>query len=869
MVLTRGLLVEPGLHRVSHSNSRFTIMNQKTVITSVSERLRSCRRIGALTRLGLRLLLLMVAVAATFTCSLGEAAESLRSWTPRDSVALRYFQTEVPIFSPDGSYFYFISWHGDVVTDKNIFEMSVYATSDIRQALKMPVDKRISPNPVGRVVRGVSDHGGPAFNDVRWTGGGIAIQYWGQDESGKEQVFVLDLKSGNVRTMTNWPLGLTGLKLGNPLPISPAVLGETVISNVIEAIVERPEPIYPIHVVQPGELVPSRVERTSSSVFVSYRDGEPWKAASRIISSHSTYAPEWLQPPELSSPDGHRLIGFALRRSLDGLPAIWSAYDRWASLWAGKLPAASYEVAQFVLIDAKRKFDRAVLDAPVGTATMVGYDCRASVPPAAWWSADERHVILSNAALPLEGPDCEERSRMAYLVGFDADTGEWAVIEPLQAKVPGGDEIQRVAQVGWLKKGMEFLVRHQIGERWVEGTVYRLVDGKWIGTSVPESVELPVQPDDIGSQLPDDFRIVLRQSANAAPMFVATDGKNEVVLTKPDQALQSLKIHRQEEIVWRDPYGQVRKAGLLLPERKGGELPPLVIQAYDYIPEKFLPDGPERNGYAGQSLAARGMAVLNISFGKPFDPKIGTPLELTDFAAQVESAANVLASRGLIDPSKVGLIGFSRGGYNSLYAITHPGRTPISAAVLDDAYTGTYAGMISHREGYRWPAMTEYGGSFWDHKSDWLLHEPSFNFDRVRTPVLYVSHHESQVPLVADLVNGFAANKRPLEYLVIPGGRHTLEMPLERLASLQATVDWMCFWLKGEIPSDPERAARWAVLRKQQDEVLKTPPPPKGKWIFVQDPIQPEWPIYGARGQAEDVRAKQKTAKQKTSGLDN
>lgn len=37
----------------------------------------------------------------------------------------------------------------------------------------------------------------------------------------------------------------------------------------------------------------------------------------------------------------------------------------------------------------------------------------------------------------------------------------------------------------------------------------------------------------------------------------------------------------------------------------------------------------------------------------------------------------------------------------------------------------------------------------------------------------------------------------------------------------EANLDWMFFWLKGEIPSDPERAARWSILRQQQNEVLK------------------------------------------------
>src|SRR5262249_43616068 len=82
-------------------------------------------------------------------------------------------------------------------------------------------------------------------------------------------------------------------------------------------------------------------------------------------------------------------------------------------------------------------------------------------------------------------------------------------------------------------------------------------------------------------------------------------------------------------------------------------------------------------------------------------------------------------------------------------------------------------------------------------------------------------------------LNTFRINKKPIDYIIFPNGDHSLQRPLEHLALQNAVVDWMRFWLKDEAPADPERAARWAVLRKQQDEVLKTPPPPRGKWVFV------------------------------------
>jgi len=43
---------------------------------------------------------------------------------------------------------------------------------------------------------------------------------------------------------------------------------------------------------------------------------------------------------------------------------------------------------------------------------------------------------------------------------------------------------------------------------------------------------------------------------------------------------------------------------------------------------------------------------------------------------------------------------------------------------------------------------------------------------------------------------------------------------LERLKMMTSVVDRYCFWLKGEIPPDPERAKRWNRLRKMQEAVI-------------------------------------------------
>lgn len=409
---------------------------------------------------------------------------------------------------------------------------------------------------------------------------------------------------------------------------------------------------------------------------------------------------------------------------------------------------------------------------------------------------------------------------MAYVVGYDADTGLWTVIEPLEQTDPSSHAQRRITQVGWLAEGTALLIRHEIAGKPASGTVYTLRGDRWIAKTVAPTVSLPAPAQSKPPALKYGLRVTLRQSANDPPMVVVSDGTRERALTAPDPALTGVRRARQEAFEWHDPSGQKITGGLLLPRAASEHPVPLVIQAYSYDPDEFMPDGPETNAYGAQSLVARGMAVLNVPIPGLDATKLGTLRELTDYVADVDAAANVLAERGLIDRARVGEIGFSHAGWEIYYAITHPGSFPPAAAVTDDSFPGTfsydldsYALIGAHIQG-------AYGDNFWSHKAEWLKDEPSFNVDRVETPALFTVHDQHSLPIALFEIGAFGLNHRPLEYLIFPKGSHALEMPRERIASQEASVDWMAFWLLGELPPDATRAARWSVLRTQQQAVL-------------------------------------------------
>lgn len=341
-----------------------------------------------------------------------------------------------------------------------------------------------------------------------------------------------------------------------------------------------------------------------------------------------------------------------------------------------------------------------------------------------------------------------------------------------------------------------------------------------------------------------DLKLDFKQDANTPPVLIASNRTHTLALTTPDPLLNRVWWAKSKPFTWSEE-GHSVTGGLWLPRNYNpGQRLPLVIQPYYYWPTMFLPDGP----FAGtvdsaQSLVARGFAVLQIdmlkkdSSGKVI---IGVPEEVGIFVKRIDAAIGALSEKGLIDPNRVGLSGFSRGGIFTHFAITHPGRYPLAAAIVNDSHPVSYSYFVL---GGNTNDTEPYSTPFWANKPLWLELEPSFNADRVRTPVLFTNNLSGgfKVHPVADddlsqirsPIGALVMNKKPVDSYVFPHGDHHLQKPSEIIALHNLALDWMSFWLKGEAPKDPERAARWAPLRKLQEDVLATPRKPDGKWIFV------------------------------------
>lgn len=374
---------------------------------------------------------------------------------------------------------------------------------------------------------------------------------------------------------------------------------------------------------------------------------------------------------------------------------------------------------------------------------------------------------------------------------------------------------------------------------------FALTGGNWESTPKSKATHpyIPAVPV-AATKLQGDLSVRIVEDMNTPANVFASCGGAQLPLLPPDPALDGVWLAPSEKTEWPEENGIVGSGLFILPRdpKAHNGLLPLVVQVEQIFPGVFSPDGWASSSFAAQALVAQGIAVLRLDISNIYLHGGGQAMEAAHVFRRIDLAVKHLTQSGIVDPKRVGLVGFSRTGFYVHYAITHPQEPAPAAAIVGDSFTGSYLEQVyryatapSKENAFRYSdgISDVNGGRFWSNKEKWLERAPAFNAEKVRTPTLFTYTSVKTGQDFLEVKGAWRALGLAFDMVGYPKGGHQMQAVRQREANFRLIVDWMCFWLKGEIPSDPERAAHWAILRKQQDEVLKTPPPPKGKWVFV------------------------------------
>jgi dipeptidyl aminopeptidase/acylaminoacyl peptidase len=194
--------------------------------------------------------------------------------------------------------------------------------------------------------------------------------------------------------------------------------------------------------------------------------------------------------------------------------------------------------------------------------------------------------------------------------------------------------------------------------------------------------------------------------------------------------------------------------------------------------------------------------------------------EAQDQVAGYVSAIDQLASEGIIDPKRVGIIGFSRTcWYVETALIEHPKR--FAAASISDGIDQSYMqSMVFDPDTPSDSQRIYHARPFGDGLKQWIDLAPGFHLDKVQTPLLITAIKPTAVLEEWEIYSSLYQQKKPVDLIYIPNGQHVLQKPLDRFASQQANVDWFRFWLEGEENTSPDEGSqfrRWRKLRAMHE----------------------------------------------------
>jgi dipeptidyl aminopeptidase/acylaminoacyl peptidase len=202
---------------------------------------------------------------------------------------------------------------------------------------------------------------------------------------------------------------------------------------------------------------------------------------------------------------------------------------------------------------------------------------------------------------------------------------------------------------------------------------------------------------------------------------------------------------------------------------------------------------PNYRGSAGYGEKFRSLNVRNLGVGDAWD---------------VLSGVDDLVAQGIADPARMGVMGWSQGGYISAFLATHE-RQPFKAisvgAGISDWLT-YYVNTDIH------PFTRQYlKATPWDDPAIYAKTSPITTIRQAKTPTL-IQHGENDqrvpIPNAYELYQGLQDQGVPVKLIVYKGFGHGLNKPKAARAAMEHNLEWFNQYVFGERPSTTPAAER-------------------------------------------------------------
>ncbi|MBV8206727.1 MAG: hypothetical protein JO041_08035 [Acidobacteria bacterium] len=757
-----------------------------------------------------------VTVALTFLVLVATSAAQQRRFSVQDSIEISTFldsaQQFGPLasqasFSPDKSHFVAVTVRGNPTTGEREATVWLFDSKGVREYLKTrtPADFA-SATPL---TRWRSKSNVEPISFPRWSSDSRSLLFLAADDDGAKRLFRVGIEGGNAVALSRSEQDVSRFDECNGAvvylahkPIRAVDLYQAGGSTLPDVLDGTGKNILEL-------LFPHSMEaafNTSEDELWKIEDGKP-----AAVMDAERKMPVRVKDSTLSlAPNGGRVI---VTLFVKHIPKSWERYqpldDYPGFRIVADTPATEgstgvFRPKEYASVNLANGQTAVLLDAPIELYTAF-YEL---VPQ---WSSDGSSVALPGAYPALNavlgiGPVFPCTVMVVDFHGNSDSCLESAV--PPGAQTKRGDWKQAVS-LQWRNGNRELQVLYatQNAPAKKTETVYTRSGDAWASKSFNVSTA------------PDELAVEVHQAIDESPVLVANVGNGPSRrLLDPNPQLRNIALGTVTLYEWRDPDGDVWTGALVKPpEYSADKRYPLIIQTHGLDRARFLVDGPSATAFAGRAFAARDIVVLQVDESHK---NMATPKETETGVRAYRAAIQQLEREGLVDPAKVGIIGWSHFGSQLMQGLVDQPHAYAAASIAEADYNsyGQYLINIDYLGAAREQQLRAQFGvkPFGSGLKTWLENSPGFHSDQICAPVLFQFNSPPALVYGWDFYATLRAQDKPVDLLYIRNGEHMLVKSLERLAEQGMNVDWFDFWLNGHIDPDLAKAQqykRWDAMK--------------------------------------------------------
>lgn len=293
------------------------------------------------------------------------------------------------------------------------------------------------------------------------------------------------------------------------------------------------------------------------------------------------------------------------------------------------------------------------------------------------------------------------------------------------------------------------------------------------------------------------FSLVRQSSDSAQEVFVTpVTHWQSVQISRANTDLKLPAVGKTEVVTWKSADGRDIEGLLTYPiGYQAGQKVPLILNIHGgpagVFQQSYLGG---RGVYPLATFSAKGYAILrpnprgSSGYGTEFRRANFKDWGGADYQDLMTGVDKVIAM-GVADPERLGVMGWSYGGFMTSWIVTQTSRFKAASAGAPVTNLMSFNGTADI------PAFVPdyFGGHFWDIMETYQKHSAMFNVKGVRTPTM-IQHGEAdiRVPISQgyEFYNALKAQGIPTRMLVLPRQPHGPNEPKMQLAAMQANLEW-------------------------------------------------------------------------------